>query len=178
MVVYTCHLSGDSKTGFWVWIAVSNIVLFKLLMIKVNYILYNFHIVYSLSNLFTVTSGLNPSIQKASNYRNNTVLYEWPIMHSLAYILYSAMKLRLISQNKGTNLLSTSLYRTHSIYDFFKLRSVKKKSVSTDDRVQYHVVKINSDLLNDELVKSSQCQFISTIHTGELLMAYWIDFNE
>ncbi|KAB1255746.1 Serine/threonine-protein phosphatase PP1-gamma catalytic subunit [Camelus dromedarius] len=32
--------------------------------------------IYSLSNLFTVTSGLNPSIQKASNYRNNTVLYE------------------------------------------------------------------------------------------------------
>ena len=152
MVAYTCHLCGDSKTGFWVWIAVSNIVLFKLLMIKVNYILYDFHIVYSLSNLFTVTSGLNPSIQKASNYRNNTVLYEWPIMHSLAYILYSAMKLRLISQNKGTNLLSTSLYRTHSIYDFFKLRSVKKKSVSTDDRVQYHVVKINSDLLNDDLL--------------------------
>lgn len=178
MVVYTCHLYGDSKTGFWVWIAVSNIVLFKLLMIKVNYILYDFHIVYSLSNLFTVTSGLNPSIQKASNYRNNTDLCEWPIMHSLAYILYSAMKLRLISQNKGTNLLSTSLYRTHSIYDFFKLRSVKKKSVSTDDRVQYHVVKINSDLLNDELVKSSQCQFVSTTHTGELLMEYWIDFNE
>lgn len=73
-------------------------------------------------------------------------------MHSLAYILYSAMKLRLISQNKGTNLLSTSLYRTHSIYDFFKLRSVKNKSVSTDDRVQYHVVKINSDLLNDDLL--------------------------
>ena len=73
-------------------------------------------------------------------------------MHSLAYILYSAMKLRLISQNKGTNLLSTSLYRTHSIYDFFKLRSVKKKSVSTDDRVQYHVVKINSDLLKDDLL--------------------------
>lgn len=93
-------------------------------------------------------------------------------MHSLAYILYSAMKLRLISQNKGTNLLPTGLYRTHSIYDFFKLRSVKKKSVSTDDRVQYHVVKINSDLLNDELVKSSQCQFVSTTHTGELLMEY------
>ena len=73
-------------------------------------------------------------------------------MHSLAYILYSAMKLRLISQNKATNLLSTSFYRTHSIYDFFKLRSVKKKSVSTDDRVQYHVVKINSDLLNDDLL--------------------------
>lgn len=152
-------------------------MLFKLLMIKVNNILYNFHIVYSLSNLFTVTSGLNPSIQKASNYRNNTVLYEWPIMLSLAYILYSAVKLRLISQSKGTNLLSTSLYRTHSVYDFFKLRSVKKKSVSTDDRVQYHVVKMNSDLLNDELVKSSQCQFISTIHAEELLMAYRIGFN-
>lgn len=165
MVVHACCLLGDSKTGFWFWIAIRNIVLFRLLMIKVNNILYNFHIVYSLSNLFTVGSGLNPSIQKASNYRNNTVLYEWPIMLSLAYILYSAVKLRLISQNKGTNLLSTSLYRTHSIYDFFKLRSVKKKSVSTDDRVQYHVVKMNSDLLNDELVKSSQCLFISTIHT-------------
>ena len=93
-------------------------------------------------------------------------------MLSLAYILYSAVKLRLISQNKGTNLLSSSLYRTHSTYDFFKLRSVQKKSVSTDDHVQYHVVKINSDLLNDEFVKFSQCQFISTIHTGELLMAY------
>lgn len=93
--------------------------MFKLLMINVNNILYDFPIVYSLSNLFTVASGLNPSIQKASNYRNNTVLYEWPVMLSLAYILYSAMKLRLISQNKETNLLSTSLYRTHSIYDFF-----------------------------------------------------------
>lgn len=93
-------------------------------------------------------------------------------MLSLAHILYSAVKLRLISQNKGTNLLSANLYRTHSIYDFFKLRSVKKKSVSTDDRVQYHVVKMNSDLLNDELVKFSQCLFISTIHPGELLMAY------
>lgn len=99
-------------------------------------------------------------------------------MLSLAYILYSAVKLRLISQKKGTNLLSSSLYRTHSIYDFFKLRSVKKKSVSTDDHVQYHVVKINSDLLNDQLVKFSQCQFISTIHTGELLMAYCVAFNE
>lgn len=93
-------------------------------------------------------------------------------MHSLACNLYSAVKLRLISQNQGTNLLSTSLYRTYIIYDFFKLRSVKKKSVSTDDHVQYHVMKVNSDLLNDELVKSSQCLFISTIHTGELLMAY------
>ena len=73
-------------------------------------------------------------------------------MLSLAYILYSVMRLKLVSQNKETNLLSTSLYRTHSIYDFFKLRSVKKKSVSTDDRVQYHVVKINSDLLNDDLL--------------------------
>lgn len=120
---------GIKNRFFGFWIAVSNIVLFKLLMVKVNNILYNFHIVYSLSNLFTVTSGLNSTIQKASNYRNNTVLYEWPIVLSLAYILYSAVKLRLISQNKGTNLLSTSLYRAHSIYDFFKLRSVKKKSV-------------------------------------------------
>lgn len=119
--VCICHLHRDSKKFFLLlfWIAVSNIVLFKLLMINVNNILYDFHIVYSLSNLFTVASGLNPSIQKASNYRNNTVLYEWPVMLSLAYILYSAMKLRLISQNKETNLLSTSLYRTHSIYDFF-----------------------------------------------------------
>lgn len=83
-------------------------------------------------------------------------------MLSLAYILYSAVKLRLINQNKGTNLLSTSLYRTHSIYDFFKLRSVKKKSVSTDDRVQCHVVRMNSDLLNDELVKFCLCLFVSS----------------
>lgn len=54
----------------------SDIVLAKLLMMEVNDTLYNSHIVYSLSNLFTVGSGLNPSIQKASNYRNNTVLYE------------------------------------------------------------------------------------------------------
>lgn len=113
------HLLEDSKPGFWVWIAVSNIVQFKLLMIKVNNILYNFHIVYSLSNLFTVGSGLNSSIQKAPNYRNNTVLYEWPIMLSLAYILYSAVKLSLKSQNKGTNLQSTSLYRIYIICDFF-----------------------------------------------------------
>ena len=126
MVVYPCCLHGDSKTGFWVWIAISNIVLFKLL-IKVNNILYDFHIVFSLNNLFTVISGLNPSIQKASNYRNNTVLYEWSIMLSLAYILYSAVKLRLMSQNKGTNLLSTSLYRTHSIYDFFKTKICLKE---------------------------------------------------
>lgn len=54
----------------------SDIVLGKLLMMEVNNSLYNSQIVYSLSNLFTVGSGLNPSIQKASNYRNNTVLYE------------------------------------------------------------------------------------------------------
>lgn len=76
-------------------------------------------------------------------------------MLSLAYILYSAVKLRLISQNKGTNLLSTSLYRTHGVYEFFKLRSVRKKSVSTGNRVQYHVMKMNSDILNDDLVKKN-----------------------
>lgn len=54
----------------------SGIVLSKLLMMEVNDTLYSSHIVYSLSDLFTVGSGLNPSIQKASNYRNNTVLYE------------------------------------------------------------------------------------------------------
>ena len=54
----------------------SGIVLNKLLMMEVNDTLYSSHIVYSLSDLFTVGSGLNPSIQKASNYRNNTVLYE------------------------------------------------------------------------------------------------------
>lgn len=54
----------------------SDLVLGKLLMMEVNDTLYNSQIVYSLSNLFTVGSGLNPSIQKASNYRNNTVLYE------------------------------------------------------------------------------------------------------
>lgn len=54
----------------------SGIVLGKLLMMGLNDTLYSSHIVYSLSNLFTVGSGLNPSIQKASNYRNNTVLYE------------------------------------------------------------------------------------------------------
>lgn len=54
----------------------SDVVLGKLLMVEVNETLYSAHIVYSLSNLFTVGSGLNPSIQKASNYRNNTVLYE------------------------------------------------------------------------------------------------------
>lgn len=65
------------------------------------------------------------------------------------------MKLRLISQNKATNILPTSLYRTYITYGFLKLKSVKEKSVSTDDCVQYHVIKVNSDLLNDELVKSS-----------------------
>lgn len=54
----------------------SGIVPSKLLMMEVNDTLYSSHIVYSLSDLFTVGSGLNPSIQKASNYRNNTVLYE------------------------------------------------------------------------------------------------------
>ena len=54
----------------------SGIVLSKLLMMEVNDTLYSSHIVYSLSDLFTFGSGLNPSIQKASNYRNNTVLYE------------------------------------------------------------------------------------------------------
>lgn len=54
----------------------SDIVLGKLLMMEVNDNLYNSQIVYLLSDLFTVGSGLNPSIQKASNYRNNTVLYE------------------------------------------------------------------------------------------------------
>lgn len=54
----------------------SGIVLSKLLMMEVNDTLYSSHIVYSLSDLFTLGSGLNPSIQKASNYRNNTVLYE------------------------------------------------------------------------------------------------------
>ena len=54
----------------------SDLVLGKLLMMEVNDTLYSSHIVYSLSNLFTVGSGLNPSIQKASNYRKNTVLYE------------------------------------------------------------------------------------------------------
>lgn len=54
----------------------SGIVLSKLLMMEVNDTVYSSHIVYSLSDLFTVGSGLNPSIQKASNYRNNTVLYE------------------------------------------------------------------------------------------------------
>ena len=54
----------------------SGIVLSKLLMMEVNDTLYSSHIVYSLSDLFTVGSGLNPSIQKASNYRNNSVLYE------------------------------------------------------------------------------------------------------
>ena len=54
----------------------SGIVLNKLLMMEVNDTLYSSHIVYSLSDLFTFGSGLNPSIQKASNYRNNTVLYE------------------------------------------------------------------------------------------------------
>ena len=49
-------------------------------------------------------------------------------------------------------------YRTHSIYDFLKLISVKKKkkkAVSTDDQVEYHVGKMNSDLFNDELVKKN-----------------------
>ena len=54
----------------------SGIVLGKLLMMEVNDTSYSSRIVYSLSNLFTVGSGLNLSIQKASNYRNNTVLYE------------------------------------------------------------------------------------------------------
>lgn len=54
----------------------SDVELGKLLMVEINDTLYSSHIVYSLSNLFTVGSGLNPSIQKASNYRNNTVLYE------------------------------------------------------------------------------------------------------
>lgn len=54
----------------------SDIVLGKLLMMEVNDNLYNSQIVYLLSDLFTVGSGLNPSIQKASNYRNNTVLCE------------------------------------------------------------------------------------------------------
>lgn len=54
----------------------SDVVLGKLLMMEVNDNLYNSQIVYLLSDLFTVGSGLNPSIQKASNYRNNTVLYE------------------------------------------------------------------------------------------------------
>jgi hypothetical protein len=76
-------------------------------------------------------------------------------MLSLAYAFYSTVKLRLVFQNRGTDLLSTSLYRTHCIYDFVKLRSVQKKSVSTDDRVQYHQVKINSNLLNGKLVKTT-----------------------
>ena len=42
-------------------------------------------------------------------------------MLSLLYFLYSIVKLRLINQNKGTNLLSTTLYRTYNIYDFKKL---------------------------------------------------------
>lgn len=54
----------------------SDVVLGKLLIMEVNDNLYNSQIVYLLSDLFTVGSGLNPSIQKASNYRNNTVLYE------------------------------------------------------------------------------------------------------
>ena len=54
----------------------SDLVLGKLLMMEVNDTLYSSHIVYSLSDLFTVGSGLNPSIQKASNYRNNSALYE------------------------------------------------------------------------------------------------------
>ena len=71
---------------------------------------------------------------------------------------HSVVKLRLISPNKGTNLLSTTLYGTYIICDFFKLQSVKKKSISADDHVQHHVMKVNPDFLNDELVfkKSSQ----------------------
>jgi hypothetical protein len=37
----------------------SDLVLGKLLMMEVNDTLYSFHIVYSLSNCFTLESGLN-----------------------------------------------------------------------------------------------------------------------
>ena len=43
-------LPENSKTGFWIGIAISNIVLLKLLIIKVNNLLYNLNIAYLLSN--------------------------------------------------------------------------------------------------------------------------------
>lgn len=67
---------GTQKQVVFILNSSSDIVLGKLLVMEVNDTLYRSQIVYSLSNLFTVGSGLNPSIQKASNYRNNTVLYE------------------------------------------------------------------------------------------------------
>lgn len=59
-------------------------------------------------------------------------------MLSLAYIPYSVKKLKLVSQNKETNLLSTSLYRTHSIYDFLKLISVLKKGKQFQQTTMYN----------------------------------------
>lgn len=67
---------GTQKQVVFILNSSSDVVLGKLLVMEVNDTLYRSQIVYSLSNLFTVGSGLNPSIQKASNYRNNTVLYE------------------------------------------------------------------------------------------------------
>ena len=61
-------------------------------------------------------------------------------MLSLAYILYSVMKLKLVSQNKATNLLSTSFYRTHSIYDFLKLISVLKKGTQFHQMTMYNTM--------------------------------------
>ena len=61
-------------------------------------------------------------------------------MLSLAYILYSVMRLKLVSQNKETNLLSTSLYRTHSIYDFLKLISVLKKGTQFHQMTMYNTM--------------------------------------
>ena len=59
-------------------------------------------------------------------------------MLSLAYILYSVKNLKLVSQNKETNLLSTSLYRIHSIYDFLKLISVLKKGKQFQQMTMYN----------------------------------------
>ena len=61
-------------------------------------------------------------------------------MLSLAYILYSVMKLKLVSQNKATNLLCTSFYRTHSIYDFLKLISVLKKGMQFHQMTMYNTM--------------------------------------
>lgn len=56
-------------------------------------------------------------------------------MLSLAYTLYSAVKLRLISQTKELTYYPPVYTELTVSMTFLKLRSVKKKSVSTDDRV-------------------------------------------
>lgn len=66
-------------------------------------------------------------------------------------------------------MLSIRLYRTHSIYDFFKLRPVKNESVSTDARVQCHVLRNDFRLIKCELVNLFVTVCLSRCSPSELV---------